>query len=56
MLKLYLKKEHLSFTNTWMTTEKEMMLNIPDEDVLQKLFEGIDPQRAMEEVIRLIDD
>lgn len=56
MLKLYLKKERLSFTNAWMTTEKEMTLDIPDEDALQKLFEGIDPQHAMEEVIQLIDD
>jgi hypothetical protein len=56
MLKLYLKEEHLSFTKAWMTTEIEMMEDVPDEDLLQKLFEGVDPQRAMDEAIRSIVD
>jgi hypothetical protein len=38
MLKLYLKKEYLSFTKAWMMTENELTLDLPDEDLLQKLL------------------
>ncbi|KIM87798.1 hypothetical protein PILCRDRAFT_63202, partial [Piloderma croceum F 1598] len=40
MLKFYLKKERLNFTAGWTTTEKQMMDDNADEDLLLKLLDS----------------
>jgi len=54
MLKFYLKKEHLNFTKGWMTVEKEMLEDEPDEDPLQKLLQG-DFQNNLDMLMQSID-
>jgi hypothetical protein len=39
MLKFHLKKDRLNFTAAWMTTEKEMIDDDPDVDLLADLLE-----------------
>ena len=39
MLKFFLKKEWLNFTEGWMMTEKAMMEDDPDDDLLSKLLD-----------------
>ena len=38
MLKSHLKKERLSFTASWKTVEKEMVVDAPDDDLLASLL------------------
>ena len=38
MVKFHLKQEHLNFTKTWMTDQKEMMEDKPEEDLFDKLL------------------
>ena len=40
MLKFHLKKERLDFTKGWMTSEKQMVNDSPDRDLLAELLEG----------------
>ncbi len=54
MLKFHLKKEHLNFTKGWMTVEKEMLEDEPDEDPLQKLLQG-DFQNNLDMLMQSID-
>jgi hypothetical protein len=39
MQKFRLKKERLNFMDGWVTQEKQMVEDDPDEDLLRKLFE-----------------
>jgi hypothetical protein len=55
MLKFHLKKERLSFTTNWITSEKEMVDDDPDEDLLRMLLEG-DYQDALDSAIRSVND
>ena len=54
MLKFHLKKERLNFTKGWMTVEKEMLEDEPDEDPLQKLLQG-DFQNNLDMLMQSID-
>ena len=40
MLKFALKKAHLDFTSGWITSEKEMQDEVPEEDLLATLLGG----------------
>jgi len=55
MLKFHLKKERLNFTAGWITSEKQMVDDDPDEDLLRKLLEG-DYQDALDSAIRSVND
>jgi hypothetical protein len=55
MLKFHLKKERLNFTAGWVTSEKQMVDDDPDEDLLRKLLEG-DYQDALDSAIRSVND
>jgi hypothetical protein len=55
MLKFHLKKERLNFTAGWITSEKQMVDDDPDEDLLRKLLEG-DYQDALDSAIRSAND
>ena len=50
MLKFHLKKERLNFTQGWTTTEKQMIDDLPDDEVMMSLLKG--DQMAMETVMR----
>lgn len=54
MQKFLLKKEHLNFMDAWTTTEKEMLEDDPDYDLLQTLLEG-DPQDKLDFIIQSMD-
>ena len=53
MLKFHLKKERLDFAKGWMTSEKQMVDNSPDRDLLAELLEG-DLQDGVDKVMRHI--
>jgi hypothetical protein len=55
MLKFHLKKERLNFTAGWIMSEKQMVDDDPDEDLLRKLLEG-DYQDALDSAIRSVND
>ena len=55
MLKFNLKKEHLNFAEGWMTSEKQMTEDEPDEDLLCNLLQG-DFQNALDHVIQSINN
>jgi hypothetical protein len=55
MLKFHLKKERLNFTKDWMTSEKQMVDDDPEADLLQKLLDG-DFQDGLDLVIQSIND
>ena len=55
MLKFHLKKERLNFTVGWITSEKQMVDDDPDEDLLHKSLEG-DYQDALDSAIRSVND
>jgi len=40
MLKFYYKKEHLNFTLGWMMAEKEMIDDLPKEDLMMSFVKG----------------
>ena len=40
MLKFHLKKDHLKFMQNWVTPEKHMAEDDPDEDLLCNLLQG----------------
>ncbi len=40
MLKFHLKKDYLNFTAAWMTTEKQMVNNGPNDDLLVHFTNG----------------
>jgi hypothetical protein len=55
MLKFYLKKEHLNFTQNWLTPEKHMMHDDPDEeDLLHRLLQD-NFQDGLDHVIQSIN-
>jgi hypothetical protein len=54
MLKFHLKKERLNFTKGWVTADKEMLEDEPDEDLLHKLLQG-DFQDGLDKLIQSID-
>ena len=55
MLKFYLKKECLNFTQNWLTPEKHMMHDEPDkEDLLRRLLQD-NFQDGLDRVIRSIN-
>ena len=53
MLKFHLKKERLDFTKGWTTSERQMVDDNPDEDLLAKLLDG-DLQDGVDKVIKCI--
>ena len=55
MLKFHLKKECLNFTEAWMTPEKQMVEDYPDEDLLEMLLNG-DFQDGLDRVIQSINN
>lgn len=55
MLKFHLKKERLNFTAGWITPEKDLVDDEPEEDLLQNLLRG-DFQDALDRVIRTVSD
>jgi hypothetical protein len=54
MFKFYLKKERLNFTAAWITTERQMVDNGPDGDLLAKLLDG-DFQDGLDHIIQSIN-
>ena len=55
MLKFNLKKDRLNFTAAWMTVEKQMTEDDPDEDILCALFQD-NFQDSLDIVIRSINN
>src|SRR5215510_10093033 len=55
MLKFHLKKERLSFTVAWMTSEKQMTEDDLDDNLLKNLLDG-DFQDSLDRVIQSIND
>ena len=55
MLKFNFKKECLNFAEAWMTSEKQMTDDDPDEDLLCDLLQG-DYQNAMDYIIQSINN
>jgi hypothetical protein len=53
MLKYHLKKERLNFTEDWALSEKELIEDAPEEDMLHKLL-GDNCQDAMDSIMRSI--
>jgi len=49
MMKFYYKKERLNFTLGWMTAEKEMIDDLPDEELTVSLLKG--DQKAMDTIM-----
>ena len=54
MLKFHLKKDCLNFTQNWLTPEKHMTEDIPDEDLLRHLLQG-NFQDGLDQVIQSIN-
>ena len=54
MLKFHLKKDHLKFMQNWVTPEKHMAEDDPDEDLLCNLLQG-DFQAELDWVIQSIN-
>ena len=55
MLKFRLKKDRLNFTAGWITSEKDMVDDGPEEDLLRKLLRS-DFQDALDRAIRSVND
>jgi hypothetical protein len=55
MLKFRLKKDWLNFTAGWITSEKDMVDDSPEEDLLHKLLRS-DFQDALDRTIRSVND
>jgi hAT family C-terminal dimerisation region len=58
MLKFYLKKKRLDFTESWVTTELQMTVDDPDDDLLGKLLRNVGGQPGrdvFEAIIRSIE-
>ena len=54
MLKFHLKKDRLSFMQNWVTPEKHMVEDDPDEGLLHNLFQG-DFQAGLDWVVQSIN-
>jgi hypothetical protein len=55
MLKFHMKKERLNFTEAWMTSEKQMVEDDPEDDLLQNFLDG-DFQDGLDCVIQSINN
>jgi hypothetical protein len=57
MLKFYLKKERLNFTNAWITPDTDMLHDEPDEDLLHLLLqsEAAEAQDHLDHVMQFIN-
>jgi len=55
MLKFHLRKERLNFTKGWTMSEKQMVNDTPDEDLLAGLLKG-DFQDKLDNAIKSIMD
>ena len=55
MLKFHLRKERLNFTKGWTTSEKQMVNDTPDEDLLAGLLKG-DFQDKLDKAVKSIMD
>ena len=57
MYKLFLKKQHLNFTAGWMTEEKLLSADTPDEDLLAGLLNSKPDilEDAEDTIIRYMD-
>jgi hypothetical protein len=55
MLKFCLKKDRLNFMAGWITSEKDMVDDGPEEDLLRKLLRS-DFQDALDHAIRSVND
>jgi len=58
MLKFHLKKECLNFTATWITTEQQMVDDVPDDDLLTKLLhkESQVAQQGLDRIIQSLNE
>ena len=54
MLKYYLKKEQLNFTDGWSLSEKELIEDAPEEDMLRKLLSD-NFQDALDHIMQSIN-
>jgi hAT family C-terminal dimerisation region len=54
MLKYHLKKERLNFTDGWSLSEKELIEDAPEEDMLCKLL-GDNFQDALDRIMQSIN-
>ena len=57
MLKFHLKKEHLNFTDSWVTPTADMLQDEPEGDLLHQLLEGnaTEVQDGFDLIIQSID-
>ena len=56
ILKFQIKKERLNFTAGWITSEKQMLDDVPDEDLLDEVLNSPKYQDALDSAIRSIED
>ncbi len=54
MIKFYLKKERLNFTDLWMTPDSQMVDDDPEGDLLSDLLQG-DVERVLDDIIQSIN-
>jgi hypothetical protein len=55
MLKFYLKKERLNFTESWVTPESQMTKDNPDADFLDNLLGDVRVQDALDGIMQFIE-
>ena len=57
MLKFYLKKERLNFTESWVTSESQMTEDDPDQgrDLLDNLLKDVGVQDTVDSIMRSIE-
>jgi len=57
MLKFYLKKERLNFTESWVTSESQMTEDDPDQgrDLLDNLLKDVGVQDTLDSIMRSIE-
>jgi HD superfamily phosphohydrolase len=55
MLKFHLKKEHLNFTESWVTSELQMTKDDLDADLLDNLLRDVRVQDALDGIMKSIE-
>jgi hypothetical protein len=55
MLKFYLKKERLNFTELWMTPDAQMVEDDPEGDLLSDLLKGDHVESVLDGIIQSIN-
>jgi hypothetical protein len=54
MLKFHLKKERLNFTEAWMTLEKQMVEDAPDDELVKQMLDNPTFDNLLDDVIEAI--